>query len=157
MSPGSRGAILLCQYFLHNRCQSTAEMERVCITYYWLEKAYRLTNHMCCINQSLYSLDAIELCLELCDTQTLFTDTDCRPCPKWNTSCALEVLQTYNGRRMRVSVKSTRPCRPGVSNSTYLGAAGGRVWVRLGRIKYSTKKGFHVLQKKEHNLINLYY
>ncbi len=49
------------------------------------------------------------------------------------------------------------PPRPGVSNSTYLGAAGGRVWVRLGRIKYSTKKGFHVFQKKEHNLLNLYY
>ncbi len=50
--------------------------------------------------------------------------------------------------------------RPGVSNSNYLGAAGGRVWVRLGRIKYSTKKGFHVFQKKEHNLsnlLNLYY
>ncbi len=31
------------------------------------------------------------------------------PCPKWNTSCALAVLQTYNGRRVRVSVKSTRP------------------------------------------------
>ena len=30
--------------------------------------------------------------------------------------------------------------RPGVSNSTYMGAAGGRVWVRLGPIKYSTKK-----------------
>ena len=29
---------------------------------------------------------------------------------------------------------------PGVSNSIYLGAAGGRVGVRLGRIKYSTKK-----------------
>ncbi|KAF7237651.1 Signal peptide, CUB and EGF-like domain-containing protein 1 [Varanus komodoensis] len=28
--------------------------------------------------------------------------------------------------------------RSGVSNSTYLGAAGSRVWVRLGRIKYST-------------------
>ena len=31
-------------------------------------------------------------------------------------------------------------CRPGVSNSIYLGAAGGRFWVRLGRIKFSTKK-----------------
>jgi hypothetical protein len=30
--------------------------------------------------------------------------------------------------------------RAGVSNSTYLGAAGGRVWVRLGRIKYATIK-----------------
>ncbi len=30
------------------------------------------------------------------------------PCPKWNTSCALAVLRTYNGRCVRVSVKSTR-------------------------------------------------
>ncbi len=30
-----------------------------------------------------------------------------RPCPKWNTSCALAVLQTYIDRH--VSVKSTRP------------------------------------------------
>ena len=29
--------------------------------------------------------------------------------------------------------------KAGVSNSTYLGAAGGRVWVRLGHIKYSTE------------------
>ncbi len=27
------------------------------------------------------------------------------PCPKWNTSCALAVLQTYNGRCVHVSVK----------------------------------------------------
>ncbi len=32
-----------------------------------------------------------------------------RPCPKWNTSCAFVVLRTYNGHRVRVSVKSTRP------------------------------------------------
>ncbi len=31
------------------------------------------------------------------------------PCPKWNTSCALAVLQTYNGRRVRMFVKPTRP------------------------------------------------
>ena len=30
--------------------------------------------------------------------------------------------------------------KAGVSNSIYLGATRGRVWVRLGRIKYSTKK-----------------
>ena len=30
--------------------------------------------------------------------------------------------------------------KPGVSNSIYLGAAGGRASVRLGRIRYSTKK-----------------
>lgn len=30
--------------------------------------------------------------------------------------------------------------RPGVSNSIYLGAAEGRVWVRLGRIWFSTRK-----------------
>ena len=29
--------------------------------------------------------------------------------------------------------------KPGVSNSIYLGAARGRVWVRLGRIRFSTK------------------
>ncbi len=29
-----------------------------------------------------------------------------RPCPKWNTSCALAILRTYNGRRVRLSVKS---------------------------------------------------
>ncbi len=29
--------------------------------------------------------------------------------PKWNTSCAFVVLLTYNGRRVRMSVKPTRP------------------------------------------------
>ncbi len=29
-----------------------------------------------------------------------------RPCPKWNTSCALAILRTYNGSRVRLSVKS---------------------------------------------------
>ena len=38
------------------------------------------------------------------------------------------------------------PFKAVVSNSIYLGAAGGRVWVRLGRIRYSTKKA--LLKKK---------
>lgn len=32
-----------------------------------------------------------------------------RPCPKCHTSCALTLLWTYNGHRVCVSVKSTRP------------------------------------------------
>ncbi len=32
-----------------------------------------------------------------------------RPLSQWNTSCALAVLRTYNGHRVRMSVKSTRP------------------------------------------------
>uniref|UniRef100_A0A672JZ84 WAP domain-containing protein n=1 Tax=Sinocyclocheilus grahami TaxID=75366 RepID=A0A672JZ84_SINGR len=36
------------------------------------------------------------------------------PCPKWNTSCALAVLRTYNDHRVRASVKTARPgeCPP---------------------------------------------
>ena len=30
--------------------------------------------------------------------------------------------------------------RTGISNSIYLGAAGSRVWVRLGRIRFSARK-----------------
>ena len=46
--------------------------------------------------------------------------------------------------------------KSGVSNSIYLGAAGGRVWVRLGHIRYSTKKSF-VKKKKKSNLLKCHY
>lgn len=36
--------------------------------------------------------------------------------------------------------KQSRLSKTGVSNSIYLGAAGGKVWVRLGRIRDFTKK-----------------
>ncbi len=45
--------------------------------------------------------------------------------------------------------------RAGVSNSIYLGAAGGRVWVRLGRIKYSTKKGAQLIQSSQSLLLTV--
>ena len=42
--------------------------------------------------------------------------------------------------RVSAEVVLKRDSRPGVSNSIYLGAAGGKVWVRLGRIRDFTKK-----------------
>lgn len=47
------------------------------------------------------------------------------------------------------------PIKAGFWNSTYLG--GTRVWVRLGCVKYSTKKGFKHSKYNWPNLFNLYY
>ncbi len=46
-----------------------------------------------------------------CVSWPIRADCACRkkgwPCPKWNTSCALAFLWTYNGHRMCLSVKAT--------------------------------------------------
>ncbi len=55
-----------------------------------------------------YSTPEGALALKLIWTNAHSCRCNVRPCPKWNTSCALAVLRTYNGHRVRVSVKSTR-------------------------------------------------
>ena len=50
------------------------------------------------------------------------------------------ILSTFD--QLSFGLKEMIRFKSGVSNSNYLGAAGGSIWMRLGRIRYSTKKTF---------------
>ncbi len=88
------------------RCRSRAHLVSLCVRFSFIQYgASYYEPVMCGAARSRTHLFA--------STASVFHEASLcppRPCPKWNTSCALAVvLRTYNGRRVRVSVKSTRP------------------------------------------------